>query len=101
MWPHRFGQTWSSRKQSAAPAAISSATVPPGSFDQLGLGQQAHVRLADGSGGDKIAGDEGHREAGAVREFGPEGVEDAGEGDRADLLQDAVDARDARDAPRE
>ena len=27
MWPHRFGQTWSSRKQPAAPAAINSATV--------------------------------------------------------------------------
>ena len=27
MWPYRFGQTWSSRRQPAAPPAISSATV--------------------------------------------------------------------------
>jgi hypothetical protein len=34
-----------------------------------------------------------------VRELGREGIQDAGEGDRADLLQGAVDARAARDGP--
>jgi hypothetical protein len=73
---------------------------PPGTVDHLGLGQQAEVGLADGGGGDRVAGDERHREAGPVGELRREGVEDAGEGDGADLGQDAVDARAAHDEPR-
>ena len=65
---------------------------PPGAVDHLGLGQQAHVGLADGGGGDRVAGDEGHREADALGDPRRERVEDAGEGDRADFVEDATDS---------
>ena len=87
MCPHFFGQTWSSRKQPAAPGgdqlvdraddvqrvAVAGVGVdddrdrhapadPAGPLDDLRLREQPQVRLADGGGRDGVAGDEAHRE---------------------------------------
>ena len=43
---------------------------PPGPVGDLGLREQAHVGLADGRGGDGIAGDEGHGKADLLGQLG-------------------------------
>ena len=63
--------------------------------DDLGLGQQAEVGFAEGGGGDGVARHEAHRTAGALGDAGGEGVEQAGEGEGAVVVEDALDSSHA------
>ncbi len=69
------------------PHAHANASRP---LDHFRLRQQAHVGLAQGRGGDRIAGDEGHGKADVLGELRRQGVKHSGEGDRAGLVQRLV-----------
>jgi hypothetical protein len=116
MWPQRFGQTWSSRKQPAAPSRTSSRTVrstlnalpypvsmstrtevdrrddPGGRVEDLGLRQEADVGLAQPRRRQAVAGDQHRAESRLGRELRGERVVDAGDHDRARPGEKRADA---------
>ena len=59
-----------------------------GPLDDLGLGEEAEIGLADERGGDGVAGDEGEREAGPLGDLRRQRVVDAGEDEGAPLVED-------------
>ena len=68
---------------------VDGAADVPCPLDNLGLGQQAQVRLAKQRGRDRVAGDERERESGLLGNLGGHGVVDAGEHQRSVNVENA------------